>query len=416
MSAPELVAAMSYRASLRNVGLLLHAMRDEPGYSLRYNEFFDRVERAGQPLRESDLVDIAILLEEQFQWDKRLPSVEMVRNAVTWASRLSSYHPVKSYVKRCHDQLVTAAQKERARKACREWLVRYCGVRDCGELRVEQSKCMLVGALERIHSPGCQWDTVPVFVSAQGWYKSSLIRAMVPDKTWHTSTAPDLRSKDAYQANLGLWVGEIPELKSVLANSPETVKAWVTSRSDRYRPPYSRMFVDQPRSCVWWATANPPFSLRDSSGNRRYWILEMAKKADIKAIARDRELIWGGAELYRREGYQYWLSSEALEEEVGRQREAYEGDYEDPWVVAAQEWKARLLLRTQSSSGWGHVGVADFLREMFDLQPPEKLGHDQKDVLRATKALKLAGFESYRQQVNGVRRRFWRSKQPIMKD
>ena len=54
---------------------------------------------------------------------------------------------------------------------------------------------------------------------------------------------PRLDQKDASQMLRGKWIVEIAELSTMRKSELEEVKAYLTRREEKYRPPYSRMEV-----------------------------------------------------------------------------------------------------------------------------------------------------------------------------
>jgi predicted P-loop ATPase len=70
------------------------------------------------------------------------------------------------------------------------------------------------------------------------------------------------------------WIVEWPELQSMFrARDQNTVKAFVSSQRDSFRPPYGRTTVEVPRSSIFVGTTNEEDFLTDDTGNRRYWVI-----------------------------------------------------------------------------------------------------------------------------------------------
>ena len=414
MEANPYVMEVSFRATLRNVASLLWSRRNEPRYGVRFNQFSQSMERLdGTPIQVHHYIELAISLEADHEWDGRPPSVELVRQAATHVSRQQgqTYHPVREYLLEQHALLEADLDLKRvALDMLDRWLTDYCKVKksEAPNLRARQSRCLLIGAVARIMQPGCQHDLLPIFASPQGWRKSTMIREMVPRDEWRSSTAPDLRSKDAYQSCENTWIGEIPELKSILSTSPEVTKAWITSRTDKYRKPYARHFTHSPRQCVWWGSCNPPFVLPDKTGNRRYWVLEMREPADIQAIIQNRHLLWGAAMIRYLAGEPWHLTDGAELAQVEAEREPYECDV-DSWHHRAVLYRDEVRQKEEVNREPYLFRSADFLA--YPLGIPLK-DQTRSHVARASTALKRAGFFSYRtmHEVGGIRKqaRVWR--------
>jgi putative DNA primase/helicase len=125
----------------------------------------------------------------------------------------------------------------------------------------------LISAVARIFRPGCQADHLLLLEGPQGIRKSSALRALVGDE-WFTDHIADLGSKDSRLDLLGKWVIEMSELVSMRRAEIEKVKAFLTARTDHFRPPYGRRAVDVPRQNVFAASTNEEQPFVESSGNR----------------------------------------------------------------------------------------------------------------------------------------------------
>lgn len=78
-------------------------------------------------------------------------------------------------------------------------------------------------------------------------------------------------------------------LRGCSASSDEVarVKAFLTSREDRYRPPFGRATVTVRRSGLIVATTNREDFLCDPSGNRRFWVVPVGR-IDLDRLRRDK--------------------------------------------------------------------------------------------------------------------------------
>ena len=85
----------------------------------------------------------------------------------------------------------------------------------------------------------------------------------------------------------------------------DVVKAFVSRRSDYYRPAYGRTHKDFPRTCVFVGTTNDPHPLHDRE-NRRFMPVEVIK-ADQDWIASNRDQLWGEAVSLFRQGVKWWV-------------------------------------------------------------------------------------------------------------
>jgi predicted P-loop ATPase len=157
------------------------------------------------------------------------------------------------------------------------------------------SRCFFIGAVRRARKPGCKFDTMPILRSPQGWEKSTAIEVLFSTKWFSAAELGDLKNKDAAIILRGIWVQEFAEIDSLTRADAGTLKSFCSRSVDRVRDPYDRMVNDVPRRCVFIATVNEGGYLKDPTGSRRFWPLNVRAPIDVEAIARDRDQLWAEA-------------------------------------------------------------------------------------------------------------------------
>jgi hypothetical protein len=106
-----------------------------------------------------------------------------------------------------------------------------------------------LSAAARPLRPGCKVDTALVLVGPQGARKSSVFSALAGE--WFSDTHVDLASKDAFLQLAGTWIMEWGEIERVTSRKgADEIKAFLSSKTDKYRPPYGRSVVEIPRSMI----------------------------------------------------------------------------------------------------------------------------------------------------------------------
>jgi predicted P-loop ATPase len=245
--------------------------------------------------------------------------------AVAAVSRERSYHPVREYLSK-----LVWDKRERIDA----WLHDYLGVAEGKYARAVGSR-WLISAVARVFEPGCQCDHCLILQGPQGRRKSTALRVLAGD--WFTDQVGDLANKDSAQQIHGVWIVEFAELEQVLGLRAETamVKAFITRRVDRFRPPYERRPADFPRQCVFAGTVNLEQFYRDETGARRFWAVECGA-IDIAALERDRDQLWAEARVrYERREPWHLDTAELVDLAAEEQDERFEGD---PWDPLIMDW------------------------------------------------------------------------------
>ncbi len=95
----------------------------------------------------------------------------------------------------------------------------------------------------------------------------------------------------------------------------EEIKAFITKPSDKYRVAFDRVVSEFPRKCVFFGTTNNRDFLKDTTGNRRFWPVDVDPSKRVKSVFEDLTeyevgQIWAEALHYQRQGEPLKLSDE----------------------------------------------------------------------------------------------------------
>ena len=140
--------------------------------------------------------------------------------------------------------------------------------------------------------PGVKYDTMLILTGAQGMGKTTMLNKLALGK-WHTDSLRTFNGKDAAEIIQGTWIVEIGELSAFKWSDLATIKQFLSQVTDRFRAAYGRNVQDYPRRCVFFGTSNDRGYLRDLTGNRRFWPLDVGENIPAKSIFR------GGSDLGR---------------------------------------------------------------------------------------------------------------------
>ena len=93
------------------------------------------------------------------------------------------------------------------------------------------------------------------------------------------------------------------------------IKAFLTRRRDRFRPPYGKHTINLPRQCVFAATINPTAGgyLKDPTGARRFWPVACRGMIDRDGLEKVRDQLWAEAVHRFKAGAPWWLETPELE-------------------------------------------------------------------------------------------------------
>ncbi len=202
------------------------------------------------------------------------------------------------------------------------WLSSYCRAEDNIYVR-EAGRCWLLGAVTRAYEPGTQFDHCLIFEGPQGSGKSSAIRIL--SNGWFTELESFTGKESAEVLAGGVWLVELSELDGMKKSDVESVKRFITTLTDRYRPAYGRHVVSIPRSCVFAGSTNESSYLRDSTGNRRFWPVKCGD-IDLEQLRANRDLLIAEAVHRYKQGESLLMNQEAREIAVEAQEDRFQVD------------------------------------------------------------------------------------------
>lgn len=212
----------------------------------------------------------------------------------------------------------------------------YFGASD-NEYSKAVSANFLISLVARVYRPGCKVDNMVVLEGGQGSFKSTACEILV-GKELYCDASESVMSKDFLQMLQGKLLIEIAELDSFTRAEVTTVKRMITCKSDRYRASYGRITEDHPRQCVFIGTTNEDTYLRDVTGARRFWPVEIGK-ININLLEKDRDQLFAEAVLLFKEGASWWevpKDAAKCEQESRRQIDPWE-EVIAPYLVGKSE-------------------------------------------------------------------------------
>lgn len=251
----------------------------------------------------------------------------------------------------------------------------------------------LIGAVARVITPGCKVDTALVIKGKQGVGKTTLLQALFGDhfKTIHSHLQPLEKQRLMQQA----WGCELGEIESTFRKSDiSELKAFLTETHDSYRNLHKELGASRPRHCVFAGTTNEAAFLNDSTGSRRFWVIDSGDfKIPVAWAKANRDQIWAIAYSLYRAREQHWLTSEEAELS---ERSNKDFETENPFVEPLQTafdileaGESRIAIKASDISQY-FLGISPSCQKRYSKEVAaalESLGFVKKEF----KSQKLSG-------------------------
>ncbi|TZE81987.1 virulence-associated E family protein [Calorimonas adulescens] len=203
-------------------------------------------------------------------------------------------------------------------------LIDYLGAEDTPYTRAVIRKS-LTAAVARVMTPGVKYDFVPIIAGPQGIGKSTFLRIL--GRQWFSDSLTTFEGKEASEMVQGVWINELGELNGLNRSEINAVKQFISRTDDIYREPYGRRTGRYPRRCVFFGTTNDAEFLRDKTGNRRFWPVDVGiqpvKKDVFNDLENEVDQIWAEAFVHWQLGEPLYLTGE-IAAEAKREQEAHE--------------------------------------------------------------------------------------------
>ncbi len=186
----------------------------------------------------------------------------------------------------------------------------------------------LTAAIARAMTPGCKFDNMLILCGDQGIGKSTLIDKL--SRGWFNDSIRTFEGKEASELLQGVWLVEVAELDAFRRTDVARIKQFLSLRADRYRAAYGHHVKELPRCCVFFGTCNQMDFLLDTTGNRRFWPVDVGEMPHTKTVWKDLtddivDQIWAEAKARWQLGETTYLTGaveEAAKERQEQHREA----------------------------------------------------------------------------------------------
>jgi predicted P-loop ATPase len=198
------------------------------------------------------------------------------------------------------------------------------------------------GLAGRLITPGCQADSIVVLIGGQGLGKTRGLNAIAPDicgqRTAREITINELLSPDSSARVMrATIVANMDEMRSVSKKEASDVKSALSRSVESYIPKYLESRATFGRVGLIFGTGNEHEILDDSTGHRRYLMLEVKGRVDIAWLEANMEQLWAqGAAEFRSSGVA-WERAAELSPDVAKAFEV-----EDVWHEQVAEYAQKM--------------------------------------------------------------------------
>jgi predicted P-loop ATPase len=297
--------------------------------------------------------------------------------AVELAARDRAYHPVRDYLRGCAwdgtERLATMLSK-------------YFGSEQTAYSEAI-GRITMISAVARIFNPGCQVDTMLILEGEQGLMKSTAIKTLF--SPWFTDDIEQLGTKDASMQVAGVWGIEIGELDAMSRTEVSNIKAFITRRIDRFRPPYGRRVIERARECIFVGTTNTNDYLKDPTGARRF-LPAIVTKIDLEGLRRDRDRLWAEARVLYEKEEPWWFTQEHTEVAATAKQEQEARYQEDAWEQPLGDYLESRLHRPPDDPVY-RITIERVFKDALDIT--DKSRWDQKAKNTVARCLKRLGWK-----------------------
>lgn len=279
---------------------------------------------------DADLASLTAYLDRVYH----IFSPSKLKNALLTITAERSFHPIKEYLE--------GLPAWDGKKRLETLLIDYLGAEDSSYVRAVTRKT-LVAAVARVYEPGIKFDTVLVLSGPQGIGKSMFFAKLGGIWFSDSLTISDMRDKTGAEKLQGFWIMEIGEMNGIKKVEVETVKSFASRQDDKFRVAYGTVVESHPRQCVICGTSNSQHFLRDVTGNRRFWPVQVTGECSLHPWNMDKPLleqIWAEALTLYNTGEELILKGNDAEMAAEKQQEALENDDREGLV---REYLDKLL-------------------------------------------------------------------------
>ena len=247
--------------NLQNIAIILSNDDDYKG-KIEFNEL--KQVRTLNRQSWKDVMDSRLLFNLETKYDLT-SNVQNINHVCSIIADDNRFHPIKEYIEQT---------KWDGTSRIKSVFTDFLGATD-NIYTQTVALISFVGAVARVYSPGVKFDTCTVLVGKQGTGKSKFLSKIAVNPDWFTDGVTTFDGKDFYESIQGKWIIELGEGTAFQKSIKERTKQALSSTVDYYRKPYGRHPEERPRQCVFFGSTNNYDFLKDETGDRRYYPIDV---------------------------------------------------------------------------------------------------------------------------------------------
>lgn len=242
------------------------------GIELKFNIITKKIEILGMPdkFAKSDLANVLpIYLKDVLKFNGIKVTTKTIEEYIILELSKNNFNPVRDLLKihswDKNDRIIELydilhIEDDLYKILLKKWLY--------------QTVAMLFNSLENPFGA----EGVLTLQGKQGIGKSRFFSLISIKPEWFADgISIDMNNKDAIIKSTSYWIAELGELDSTVKKEQSALKAFFTSPIDDIRAPYGKSSIRRARVTSFCATVNPEEFLKDSTGNRRFWVIPVSK-------------------------------------------------------------------------------------------------------------------------------------------
>lgn len=278
---------------------------------VRYDKFTGRIILGAKPFEDTDYTR-AILYAESLNVPP--PTIGQMRMAVSLVAQENAYDAGQDWLNALQWDGIDRVECS---------LINLFALDDTLYHR-SVARYMWTAMAGRILEPGVKADAVPVFISEEGFNKTSFVEALPPSPEYYGLLSMEGKRDDLSRKIKGKMVMEWGELDGLKTRERTHMLNFITQRHEQWVEKFETMETQYARRMLIIATANDDSFLDAHAKERRMLPIKIERQAcDIPMLKLHRDQLWAEARvLFLRNGVEWQAAQMSAAPERDKFRES----------------------------------------------------------------------------------------------